>query len=182
LPASTFSRIADGAAVTATTAAAVALQAALQTAQRVAQQAAQKAAASSAVAAAARAASSAKSAAQPSAAGTTTKSHAAVVVGVSSNPRDIAKSLSAARGWTAQQWMCLDTLWQHESMYRTTARNSRSGAYGIPQALPASKMSTAGADWRTNPVTQVRWGLQYIAVRYGSPCDAWSYWRRHLSY
>jgi hypothetical protein len=69
-----------------------------------------------------------------------------------------------------------------ESKFETTVRNPRSGAYGIPQALPASKMATAGADWRTNPATQITWGLNYIAGRYGSPCDAWSYWLRHYSY
>ena len=58
----------------------------------------------------------------------------------------------------------------------------RSGAYGIPQALPASRMASAGADWRTNPATQIQWGLNYIAVRYGTPCNAWAHWKRYRSY
>jgi hypothetical protein len=90
-------------------------------------------------------------------------------------PRAIAQSLAATHGWTGAQWVCLDKLWQHESKYETTVRNMHSGAYGIPQALPASKMATAGADWRTNPVTQVKWGLSYISARYGTPCGAWQH-------
>jgi hypothetical protein len=97
-------------------------------------------------------------------------------------PRAIAQSLAASHGWTGAQWVCLDKLWQHESKYETTVRNVRSGAYGIPQALPASKMATAGADWRTNPVTQVKWGLSYIAARYGTPCGAWQHEEYHGSY
>lgn len=77
------------------------------------------------------------------------------------------------------QYSCLLPLWQHESGWNTYATNSRSGAYGIPQALPGYKMATAGADWRTNPVTQVKWGLGYIRARYGSACGAWSYWQAH---
>jgi hypothetical protein len=98
------------------------------------------------------------------------------------DPRDMARALAATYSWTGTQWTCLDKLWDHESKYETTVRNPTSGAYGIPQALPASKMSSAGADWRTNPVTQIVWGLGYIEHRYGSPCDAWSYWLRHMSY
>lgn len=98
------------------------------------------------------------------------------------SPRDIARALAATYSWTGAQWTCLDKLWNHESKYETTVRNPASGAYGIPQALPASKMGAAGADWRTNPVTQIVWGLGYIQDRYGSPCGAWSYWLRHSSY
>jgi hypothetical protein len=105
-----------------------------------------------------------------------------VLAAASDRPRDIAQRLAAARGWNGAQWSCLSQLWQRESMFETTIRNSRSGAYGIPQALPAAKMATAGADWRVNPVTQIRWGLSYIGTRYGTPCDAWSYWKRHRSY
>lgn len=77
----------------------------------------------------------------------------------------------AARGWSSSQFGCLDTLWDRESGWSTYAANS-SGAYGIPQALPGSKMASAGADWRTNPYTQIRWGLGYISGRYGTPCGA----------
>ena len=98
------------------------------------------------------------------------------------DPRNIAQALAATYTWTGDQWTCLDKLWNHESKYETTVRNPSSGAYGIPQALPASKMGSVGADWRTNPVTQIVWGLGYIQDRYGSPCGAWSYWLRHNSY
>ena len=66
-------------------------------------------------------------------------------------------------------------LWQKESNWRYTARNPSSGAYGIPQSLPGSKMASAGADWQTNPATQIKWGLGYIAARYGTPCSAWAH-------
>jgi len=80
---------------------------------------------------------------------------------------------------TAAQWSCLDELGTHESGWRWNADNPTSSAYGIPQALPGSKMSTAGADWETNPVTQIAWGLSYINNRYGSPCSAWDFWQSH---
>ncbi|MEO6205131.1 MAG: hypothetical protein ABIO67_07100 [Mycobacteriales bacterium] len=88
------------------------------------------------------------------------------------SPRAIAKGQLAQRGWS-DQFGCLDNLWTRESGWRTTAANS-SGAYGIPQALPGSKMASEGSDWRTNPATQIRWGLGYIASRYGDPCGAWA--------
>lgn len=73
------------------------------------------------------------------------------------------------------QFACLDSLWEKESNWNSAAANRSSGAYGIPQALPGSKMASAGADWKTNPQTQVRWGVSYIEGRYGSPCDAWAH-------
>lgn len=76
------------------------------------------------------------------------------------------------------QFSCLDKLFTRESHWRWNARNSSSGAYGIPQALPGSKMAKAGSDWRTNPITQVKWGLMYINSRYGSACGAWSHSQR----
>jgi hypothetical protein len=76
------------------------------------------------------------------------------------------------------QYTCLDDIWSRESGWRYNAENA-SGAYGIPQALPGSKMATAGADWQTNPATQIKWGLGYIQGRYATPCDAWSYWQAH---
>ena len=79
------------------------------------------------------------------------------------------------RMWGDAQWPYLDLLWNRESGWDPTAINATSGAYGIPQALPAGKMISAGADWRTNPLTQIRWGLQYIATRYGSPQAAWTH-------
>jgi hypothetical protein len=95
------------------------------------------------------------------------------------DPRDLARSMASRRGWGAGQFRCLDSLWTRESGWNRSARNPSSGAYGIPQALPGSKMASVGADWRTNPVTQIRWGLQYIAASYGSPCGAWSHSQSH---
>src|SRR5690606_33306080 len=87
----------------------------------------------------------------------------------------IGKAMAAERGWGADQYVCLEKLWDKESGWRWNAENPSSGAYGIPQALPGTKMATAGADWRTNPSTQIEWGLGYIAGRYGTPCGAWSH-------
>jgi hypothetical protein len=91
------------------------------------------------------------------------------------DPRTIARALLAEFGFSSDQFSCLDSLWASESGWRVTANNPNSSAYGIPQALPGSKMSSAGADWATNPITQIRWGLGYIQDRYGSPCSAWSF-------
>jgi resuscitation-promoting factor RpfB len=86
--------------------------------------------------------------------------------------RVLAVALMTPLGWSDRQWTCLDRLWRRESHWNHRARNHESGAYGIPQALPAGKMASAGTDWRTSPVTQIRWGLTYIARRYGTPCAA----------
>jgi hypothetical protein len=77
-------------------------------------------------------------------------------------------------GFSESQWGCLDQLWNGESGWRYTAENSSSGAYGIAQSLPAEKMASTGADYRTNYKTQIRWGLTYIEARYGTPCGAWA--------
>jgi hypothetical protein len=87
------------------------------------------------------------------------------------SPRTIAHALVLRQGWSEAQFTCLDRLWTRESNWEVSAQNA-SGAYGIPQALPASKMAAMGSDWRTNPITQIRWGLWYIANAYGSPCAA----------
>ena len=92
-----------------------------------------------------------------------------------SDPRDIARALLGEFGFSADQFGCLDSLYMRESGWNPYADNPTSSAYGIPQALPGSKMSSAGADWATNPVTQIRWGLGYIRDRYGSPCGAWGH-------
>lgn len=81
----------------------------------------------------------------------------------------------ASRGWGQDQYNCLVSLWNKESGWRVNAANSSSGAYGIPQALPGSKMASAGADWQTNAGTQIEWGLGYISGRYGTPCGAWGH-------
>jgi hypothetical protein len=95
------------------------------------------------------------------------------------DPRVIAQALLAEYGWSGDQFGCLDSLWTRESNWRVTAENPSSGAYGIPQSLPGSKMATVASDWRINPVTQIRWGLGYIADRYGSPCGAWGHSQGH---
>ncbi|GAB48613.1 hypothetical protein [Mobilicoccus pelagius] len=98
------------------------------------------------------------------------------------SPKAVARSLASARGWGGRQFACLDALWTKESDWTATADNPTSSAYGIPQALPGRKMASHGADWRTNPATQIRWGLDYIDDVYGSPCRAWSHSRAHNWY
>ena len=83
--------------------------------------------------------------------------------------------LVTERGWSSAPFTCLELLWTRESGWNYQAYNASSGAFGIPQALPGSKMASAGSDWRTNPATQISWGLSYIASVYGSPCSAWSH-------
>ena len=85
----------------------------------------------------------------------------------------IAYDMVMARGWGAGEYDCLVSLWNKESGWNINAHNASSGAHGIPQALPGSKMASAGADWQTNPATQITWGLGYISGRYGTPCGAW---------
>jgi hypothetical protein len=92
----------------------------------------------------------------------------------SGSAQQIAMSMLASYGWSSSQFSCLDPLWQRESGWNVYA-SSPSGAYGIPQALPGSKMASAGADWQTNAATQIRWGLGYIQAIYGSPCGAWAH-------
>lgn len=82
-------------------------------------------------------------------------------------------------GWGAAQWPCLNRLWQRESRWNERAGNPYSGAYGIPQAYPAVKMAIDGADYLTNPRTQIHWGEDYIAGRYGTPCAAWAFERAY---
>lgn len=86
----------------------------------------------------------------------------------------IAYELVLAHGWDETQYSCLVSLWNRESHWNVYASNTTSGAYGIPQALPGDKMATVAADWRTNPRTQIVWGLGYIAGRYANPCGAWT--------
>ena len=93
--------------------------------------------------------------------------------------REVAKVLMEEKyGWGEKQYACLDDLWIKESNWNYRASNKRTGAHGIPQALPATKMDSAGTDWRTNPVTQISWGLRYIEVRYETPCKAWAKFKR----
>ena len=89
--------------------------------------------------------------------------------------KSIARSMLASYGWGDDQFSCLDNLWTRESQWNYQAKNPSSGAYGIPQALPGSKMGSVASDWATNPTTQITWGLGYIKGRYGTPCSAWAH-------
>ena len=87
--------------------------------------------------------------------------------------KKVAKSILIDEyGFTEKEYKCLNQLWTKESNWNYKSRNKKSGAHGIPQALPASKMNVVSTDWRTNPVTQIRWGLRYISIRYETPCKA----------
>lgn len=87
--------------------------------------------------------------------------------------KKVAKSILLNEyGFSEKEYKCLNSLWTKESHWNYKARNARSGAHGIAQALPASKMNVVSTDWRTNPVTQIRWGLRYISIRYETPCKA----------
>jgi hypothetical protein len=81
-------------------------------------------------------------------------------------------------GYEPEQFACLDRLWTRESGWNPRADNPASTAYGIPQSLPGAKMASAGADWLTNPKTQITWGLGYIKTRYVNPCRAWAHSER----
>ena len=89
--------------------------------------------------------------------------------------RTLGESMAAKDGFSGSQWTCLSNLWNRESGWRYNASNASSGAYGIPQALPGSKMGSVAADWHTNAETQIRWGLNYIEGRYVTPCGAWNH-------
>ncbi|WP_240662386.1 NlpC/P60 family protein [Streptomyces sp. WAC 06738] len=89
----------------------------------------------------------------------------------------LGKKMAAKYGWTGTQWDDLYKLWLGESGWRHWAVNKDSGATGIPQSLPGSKMASEGSDWKTNPATQIAWGLKYIKGRYGNPGNAWAKWQ-----
>ena len=116
----------------------------------------------------------------------------ALVAGISQQV-EMARSIIGAKkvakaimntdySWGDDQYACLNRLWSKESHWNYKAHNYRSGAHGIAQALPAIKMEIISDDWRTNPVTQIRWGLHYIDLRYDNPCTAWAKWRSHRYY
>ncbi|MFG2135725.1 transglycosylase SLT domain-containing protein [Streptomyces sp. NPDC048650] len=95
----------------------------------------------------------------------------------------IAETQGIARQMMASdQFQCFSNIVDHESGWNYKATNASSGAYGLVQALPGSKMSSAGSDWQTNPATQIKWGLNYMNDRYGSPCGAWSFWQANSWY
>ena len=92
------------------------------------------------------------------------------------SPKEIARQIAAnTYGWGDAQFACYDNIIMRESLWDQYADNPNSSAYGIPQALPGDKMASAGADWQTNPATQIAWGLGYISGRYGTPCGAWDH-------
>jgi hypothetical protein len=101
----------------------------------------------------------------------------ALLANAQADPRSAARALLPEFGFDDSEFSCLDQLWMGESGWRYTAENSSSGAYGIPQSLPGSKMGTIAPDWKTNPVTQIRWGLKYIKSSYGTPCGALGAWQ-----
>ena len=106
------------------------------------------------------------------------KARKSAIANAKQDPKSAARVLMADQGWTSDaQYNCLVNLWTGESGWRWSAENPSSGAYGIPQSLPASKMAQFGADYRTNPLTQIKWGLWYIKMSYGNPCNAWSTWQ-----
>jgi hypothetical protein len=93
----------------------------------------------------------------------------------SGSPQQTAMAMLGSYGWPSSEFSCLDSLWNVESGWNVYATNPSSGAYGIPQALPGSKMASAGPDWQSDAATQIRWGLGYIQGTYGSPCAAWAH-------
>ena len=96
------------------------------------------------------------------------------------DPREIARQILKNKfGYGESDFDCFNNIIIRESMWKVTATNPSSGAYGIPQALPGSKMAKAGSDWRTNPATQIIWAVGYMEDRYGSPCEAWSFKQAH---
>jgi hypothetical protein len=103
------------------------------------------------------------------------KAQAKIQQQADASPQRVAKGMLGQFGWSSSQFSCLNPLWGQESRWSVTASNAGSGAYGIPQALPGSKMDSAGPDWQTSAATQIRWGLDYIQGTYGSPCAAWSH-------
>ncbi len=155
------------------------------TAKKDAEEAARKAAAESAVAkkeAAEQAAQEAKERAEAEEAASRSATRDASDFTPQSS-YSIGEIQSMAQSMVASdQYQCFSNIVDHESSWNYQAVNASSGAYGLFQALPGSKMSSAGSDWQTNPATQIKWGLSYMNDRYGSPCDAWSFWQANNWY
>ncbi|HEX6498390.1 MAG TPA: transglycosylase SLT domain-containing protein [Micromonosporaceae bacterium] len=151
--------------------------------QRLAEQAARAKAEAAAKAAAAKAAAAEAAARRQQAASrsSTRTTYGPIPSSCSaySGNQAIGCSLMLQWGYGLDQMPCLVNMWNKESHWNERAVNSSSGAYGIPQALPGDKMAVYGSDWRTNPVPQIKWGLDYIKNRYNSPCGAWSFWQAH---
>ena len=145
-------------------------------AQRIAarRRAAKKAAAARAAAHRAAVLAAKRAASRRQAAKSAPRSPASPPAQPSGSPQQTAMGMLSSFGWSSSQFSCLDPLWARESGWNVTAANP-DGAYGIPQAMPGSKMASAGPGWQTNAATQIRWGLGYIKGLYGSPCGAWSH-------
>jgi len=109
----------------------------------------------------------------------TTKAATPAGCGSYSGNQLIACQLLPSFGFSTSEMSALVPMWNNESSWNENAENPSSGAYGIPQALPGSKMATAGSDWQTNAATQIKWGLGYIKDRYGSPSSAWAFWQNN---
>jgi hypothetical protein len=141
--------------------------------------AAEKAAAEKAAAekAAEEKAEAERKAAQERAARSNTRGAVEKVSASAADSKAIAKSMMSST-----QYTCFSNIVERESGWRVNATNPSSGAYGLVQSLPGNKMASAGADWRTNPATQIKWGLNYMNDRYGSPCGAWSFWQSNHWY
>ena len=162
--------------------------AALGARQIIAERAAEKAADQRAAGRSARRAAERRAGKQAAAAKPTT-SHSSAGSGSSGgssaqpsgSPQHIAMAMLGSYGWSSSQFGCLQSLWNAESGWNVYASNP-SGAYGIPQALPGSKMASAGPDWQSNAATQIRWGLGYIRAMHGSPCRAWAHQQSTGSY
>ncbi|MFF4764543.1 transglycosylase SLT domain-containing protein [Streptomyces sp. NPDC001292] len=157
-------------------------------AKKEAEQAARKAAAQTAIAKKAeaeraeKAAKEAKERAEREAAASRSAARDASSFAVQSS-YTVAQIQAMARSMVpAGQFQCFSNIVNHESSWNYRAVNPSSGAYGLFQALPGSKMSSVGADWQTNPATQIKWGLNYMDSRYGSPCDAWNFWQANHWY
>ncbi|WP_199470579.1 hypothetical protein [Agromyces fucosus] len=158
---------------------AVTVQAAVVEFDRIA---AEQAAAAAAAQAAAERAAAERAAAERDAATPPATGPAPAAPANPSEAQVIARDMMATRyGWGDDQFGCLVALWNKESGWNVTA-GSPGGAYGIPQALPGSKMASAGADWQTSAATQISWGLGYIAGRYGTPCGAWAHFQANNWY
>ncbi|MFC5635332.1 transglycosylase SLT domain-containing protein [Streptomyces bullii] len=155
-------------------------------AKKDAEEAARKAAAETAIAkkeAAEKAAREAKERAEAKAAASRDADRSTNVDVAVKSSYTIAEIQAMARQMVPSgQFQCFSNIVDHESDWNYRAVNPSSGAYGLFQALPGSKMSSVGADWQTNPMTQIKWGLNYMNERYGSPCDAWSFWQANNWY
>ncbi|MER6121804.1 transglycosylase SLT domain-containing protein [Streptomyces sp. NPDC001795] len=151
-------------------------------AKKDAEEAARKAAAETAVAKKAAAEKAAKERADAEAAATRSTRDTSTTFSLQPS-YTVAQIQAIARQIVpSDQFQCFSNIVTRESTWNYKATNPSSGAYGLVQALPGDKMASAGADWQTNPATQIKWGLSYMNERYGSPCDAWGYWQAHGNY